>query len=114
MSILRNLRISHKIICAFGAVCLFCALLGISSLTGLFKVGSATNDIVSNTMPSMKVLGDIRYSVATIRRSDALLLLCDTSACTTRLATKRKAFIDSYNDAIARYAPMVSNPGERD
>jgi methyl-accepting chemotaxis protein len=114
MSTLRNLRISHKIVCAFGAVCLFCALLGVSSLTGLFKVGSAINDIVANTMPSMKVLGDIRYSLATIRRSDALLLLCDTSACTTRLATKRQAYIASYSDAIARYAPMVSYPGEKE
>ncbi len=111
---IRNLRISHKFGYAFGAVCLLCALLGAASLTGLSKVRSAINEIVSDSMPSMKVLGDIRYSVATIRRTDALLLLCDTSACTQRLATKRKSYLASYSKSIEEYAPMVSYQGERE
>jgi methyl-accepting chemotaxis protein len=110
----RNLRISRKFSVAFGAVCLLCALLGAASLTGLFKVRSAINNIVDKSAPSMKVLGSIRYSVATIRRSDALLLLCDTSACTTRLAAKRKTYIASYERGIQDYASMVSYPGERE
>jgi methyl-accepting chemotaxis protein len=114
MPLIRDLRISHKFGYAFGAVCLLCALLGAASLTGFSKVSSAVNDIVVNSMRSMKVLGDIRYSVATIRRTDALLLLCDTSACTQRLATKRKSYLASYGKSIEEYAPLVSYPGERE
>jgi methyl-accepting chemotaxis protein len=114
MSAFRNLRISYKFFCAFGSVCLLCTLLGAASLIGLFKVSAALNHIVANSRPSIKLLGEIRYSVGTIRRADALLLLCDSSACTTRLVTKRNNYIASYNRAIAQYVQMVSYPGERE
>jgi methyl-accepting chemotaxis protein len=114
MPILRDLRISSKFAYSFGAVCLLCALLGAASLTGLFRVSATVRDIAVNTMPSIRALGDIRYSVATIRRTDALLLLCDSSACTERLATKRKKYLTAYNEAIAQYASMTSYPGERE
>lgn len=110
----RDLRISGKFICAFGTVCLLCALLGTASLTGLFKVSSIVNHIVGGSIPSMSALGSIRYSVATIRRTDALLLLCDSSACITRLATKRKTYIAAYDKAIRQYASEVSYSGERE
>jgi methyl-accepting chemotaxis protein len=110
----RNLRISGKFNVAFGAVCLLCALLGAATLTSLFRVKSAIDSIVGKSIPSIKVLGSIRYSVATIRRSDALLLLCDTSACTARLAAKRKNYIASYEQGIQDYTPLVSYPGERE
>jgi methyl-accepting chemotaxis protein len=114
VSAIRDLRISRKFGYAFGLVCVLCALLGSAALFGLLKVNSAVNSIVGSSMPSMKVLGDIRYSVATIRRSDALLLLCDTSACTVRLTAKRRSYITAYNRAIEEYAPMVSYAGERE
>ena len=53
MSILRNLPFSMKCACAFGAVCLVCALLGIASLTGVLKVNAAVNDMVDRSMSSM-------------------------------------------------------------
>jgi methyl-accepting chemotaxis protein len=110
----RNLRISRKLTCAFGAVCLLCGLLGSASLTGLFQVRSAVNRIMDKSIASTRALGSIRYSVATIRRSDALLLLCDTSACVARLTTKRKTYVDSYNKAIEKYAPNLSSARERE
>jgi methyl-accepting chemotaxis protein len=114
VAIFRNLRISRKFSYSFGGVCLLCALLGAASLIGFFKVRSAVNDIVTKSMASVRTLGDIRYSVATIRRTDALLLLCDTSACTERLTIKRKNYIASYNNSIAQYASMAAHPGERE
>ncbi len=114
MAIYRNLRISRKFSYSFGAVCLLCTLLGTASLTGFFKVRSAVNEIQNNAMPSMKVLGDIRYSVATIRRTDALLLLCDTPACTGRLTVKRESYLASYGKSIAQYESLVSYQGERE
>ncbi len=110
----RNLRISRKFNYSFGGVCLLCTLLGASSLVGFFNVRSAVKNIVDISIPSAKLLEDIRYSVATIRRTDALLLLCDTPACTARLATKRLSYIASYNASIARYEPMATHPGERE
>jgi methyl-accepting chemotaxis protein len=114
MSGLRDLRISHKFAYAFGCICLICALLGTVALVGSLRVNSAVDQIVNNSVPSMKVLGDIRFSLATIRRTEALLLLCDTSECEQHYLTKRNHAVDSYHAAMEKYEPMVSYPGERE
>lgn len=113
MARVRDIRISLKFLYSFGAVCLVCGLFGAGALVGFFKINMAVKDIVDSSMPSLKVLGDIRYAVATIRRTDALLLLCATDECKNRLAPKRLKYVEQYRSAIATYAPMVSRKDER-
>jgi methyl-accepting chemotaxis protein len=96
MSALRDLSVSRKIGLAFGAVCLLTALFGIAAFFGFLKVNAAAKDIVEDSIPSLRVLGDVRYSISTIRRTDALLLLCDTPECAARLTPKRKNYIAAY------------------
>jgi methyl-accepting chemotaxis protein len=114
MSSLRDLPLSRKFLYAFGAVFLMTAALGLGALFAFLQINSAAKDIVDNAMPSMRVLGDIRYEVSTIRRTDALLLLCDAPACTQRLTPKRKNYLASFNTSMQLYEPMVSYPGERE
>jgi len=112
---LRNLRISHKFAFAFGVVCLLCTTLGTVAAVGLLRISAAVTDIVEiSALPKMQILGDIRYSVSTIRRTDVLLLLCDSKECTDRYVAKRKRYIADYNAAFGKYTPMVSLPGERE
>ena len=114
MLALRNIRISRKFTYAFGAVCLLCALLGGAALAGFVTVSSILHDLVGRQMPAIRVLGEIRYSVSTTRRTDALLLLCKTDECSKRLALKRIAYIASYREAMKKYDPLVSSSTERD
>jgi methyl-accepting chemotaxis protein len=114
MLALRDLRISRKFVLAFGSACLLCALLGAEAVIGYLKINAVVHDIVDMSMPSVKSLGDIRYSVATIRRTDALLVLCDTSACNTRLKNKHQSYVAAYNAAMEKYASVISYPGERE
>ena len=114
MSGFRDLRISRKIALAFGAVCLLTALFGIAAFIGFLKVDTAAKDIVQNSMRSMRVLSDIRYSISTIRRTDALLLLCDTPECTKRLTPKRKNYVSAYVAAVEKYGAMATYPGEKE
>jgi methyl-accepting chemotaxis protein len=114
MSGLRNLRISLKFTFAFGGVCLLCAVLGAGALAGFLTVASNLKSIVGDSMPSIHALGDVRYSVATIRRTDALLLLCKDADCVKRLAPKRKSYIASYRAAMVKYEPVVTSEKERE
>jgi methyl-accepting chemotaxis protein len=114
MSALRDLRISLKFGYAFGAVCLLCALLGAASIGGFIRVSSAVNAIVKDDMPSMKALGEIRYALATIRRSDSALLTCDSSDCNKRYLEKREKYIAVYNTSIEKYAAMSLSSDERE
>jgi len=114
MSALRDLRISTKFFYAFGSVCILCALLGATALVGIWRINAGVDSIVSTSMPSMKSLAEIRYAVSTIRRTDALLLLCDSRECTQRLAPKRKANIEALHAASTRYETLISTPQERE
>jgi methyl-accepting chemotaxis protein len=114
MSRFRDLRLSYKFACAFGVVCLLCTALGTVALVGFLRANSTVHTIVTNSMPTIQVLGDIRYSVSTIRRTDVLLQLCDSAECTKRYIVKRKRYIADYNAAIGKDADLVSLPGERE
>jgi methyl-accepting chemotaxis protein len=105
---------SHKFSAAFGAVCLLCALLGGGALGGFLTVSSLLHSLVGSELPALQALGDIRYSVSTIRRTDALLLLCKTEECTKRLAVKRQGYIAAYEAAMERYHSMLADDRERD
>jgi methyl-accepting chemotaxis protein len=89
-------------------------VLGIASLIGFIKINTDMNDIVSNSIPAMQVLGDIRYAVATVRRTDALMQLCDTTDCIQHYYDKRKDYTDEYKTAMDKYASMATYPGERE
>jgi methyl-accepting chemotaxis protein len=114
MPAFRDLRVARKFFYAFGMVCLLTAFLGSAALFGFLKVRSTAENMVNGRMPSMKALGDIRYSVSTIRRTDALLLLCDTPECMARLTPKRIKYIASYREAMQAYEPLVTAPGEKE
>jgi methyl-accepting chemotaxis protein len=114
MSGLRSLRISQKFTCAFGAVCLLCTVLGGGAVAGFLTVAASLQNIVGISMPSISALGDIRYSVSTIRRTDALLLLCKADDCVNRLTPKRKSYIASYQAAMEKYQPLVRTAKEQD
>ncbi|HUA97893.1 MAG TPA: methyl-accepting chemotaxis protein [Terracidiphilus sp.] len=109
----RDLSISKKFLYTFAANCILCALLGGTAIFGLVKVNSAINRVVLDSMPSMKALGNIRYDLATVRRTDTLLLVCDTDWCTAHYEQKRAAALTEFKGEIARYGGLVNLPGEQ-
>jgi methyl-accepting chemotaxis protein len=113
MSAIRDLSISKKFGYAFGSIFVLCALLGISSVIGFVGVNGKVDELVKSTIPSIKILGEIRFDVATIRRSDALLQLCETPECTAHYLDRVKSYAAAYSDAMDRYKPLVSYPGEQ-
>jgi len=114
MSAIRDLRISKKFGYAFGSIFVLCAVLGISSVLGIRAINNGVDDLANNALPSVKVLGEVRFAFAAIRRADGPLLLCDTDACSQLYLERRTKFVAMYNDAMEKYAPLVSYPGERE
>lgn len=114
MSAFRNLPIARKLLFGFGAVCLLTALLGAVALVSFHQVSTAVDDVVNNAMPSVKVLGEIRYYAAVVRRSDTTMGLCSTPQCVDAYKARRQKSIDGYKQALAVYEPLVSYPGEKE
>jgi len=114
VSAIRNLPINHKIRYSFGLVILVCALLGTLSTMGILRINAAVDEIVHCTMPSMRILGDLRFQMATIRRTEALLLLCTDSACQDHYLAKHAKTMEGFSASLAAYEPIANSPGEHD
>ena len=114
MSRLRDLSVSRKFLYAFGSICLLCGVLGTSALVSLVKINGRLAEMVNNTVPSLRVLADLRLQVSNLRRADALLIQCPTDACRNRYIAKREKAHTGLHQSLADYEPLISYPGERE
>jgi methyl-accepting chemotaxis protein len=114
MSALRDLRISRKFLLAFGTINALCAILGVSSAVGFVRTNHDINDLVTNVVPSIKVLATIRYWFSSIRRVDGIAQLCEDDACRQRFDGRRAQAMENLGKAFTVYEPLVSYPGERE
>jgi methyl-accepting chemotaxis protein len=111
---LQDVKLSRKFGIGFGVVCGLCLILGVSALVGFIRINGDVNDLVSNSIPSMKALGDVRYAIASVRRGDALAASCLDAACVETYRKRHEEIMQQYNAGMAAYAPRVSYPGERE
>jgi len=63
-----NLKIGKKLALGFGTIATLMIVLGVFSILQLSKVNANTVDIATNWLPSVKVLGEIRFVTSAARR----------------------------------------------
>jgi len=114
MSAFRDLPIARKLFAGFGSVCVLTALLGAIAFIGFHKLNFLVGDIATNTLPSVRVLGKLRYNATSIRRADGFIALCDTKECVVTYKERRLKAIDGYKSALLEYEPLISYQGERE
>ena len=114
MSFLRNLPIARKFLCAFGAVCMLCVLLGAYTLFTFRSIGAKSVDVSGDAFPSVIQLTQIRGAMDVTRREDLDLLLCQTAQCTASHMANRQKALEDYESTVKAYEPMVSYPSERE
>jgi methyl-accepting chemotaxis protein len=114
MSVYRNIPIARKFTVSFGLVCLLCVALGLYSYFTFRSIVSNSVDVSEKSYPSVVSLGQIQVDIDTARRWDLALLLCQSSACTTRGVQKRQETLNDYHNALKTYEPFISYPGERE
>jgi methyl-accepting chemotaxis protein len=113
MSWFSNLRIGKKLALSFGLVEVLMIVLGVFSMVELSKVNGRTVDLATNWLPSVKVLGDIRYIISTerqlelyhVQRTDKKDAERDESDISTQMVLLAAA--------LKEYEPMISSPEER-
>jgi methyl-accepting chemotaxis protein len=110
----RNLPISRKFIVAFGIVCGLCILLGAYTFITFRSIAARSENVSSNSLPSVIALGNIRSAANTMRSEDLNLLLCQTPACTAMHSANRQKALADYQAGIKAYEPKISYPGERE
>jgi methyl-accepting chemotaxis protein len=109
----RNLKIGKKLGLGFGVLEVLMVALGVFSIIQLSKVNANTVDIATNWLPSVKVLGDVRYIISTERRVE----LYHLQRSDKKDEEKDEADISKQMGLLAaarkEYEPMIATPEER-
>jgi methyl-accepting chemotaxis protein len=113
MSAFRNLPIARKFALAFGFVCLLCALQGAMAVYGFIKINASSKNIITNTMPTVKVINDLRMALTQIRRTELALMLCRTTECIGRTTGTNAKASAAYAEGMTEYEPLIHLPGEK-
>jgi len=110
---LENMPIGTKLAAAFGIVLLLTMGLGASSVIGMRAVRANVEDFATNWLPSVNVLGEMRYAMNTARRA----VMLHVSALNAKDMDDAQKRIDSdyakLDAQFKEYLPMISGPEEQ-
>jgi methyl-accepting chemotaxis protein len=108
-----KMKIASKLGFGFGLILILTTLLGVLSIRQLAQVNNNTVDIATNWLPSVKVLGTMRYTVATERRYELARALhtSDSDKSADEAAMSKQYAL--LAQAEKQYEPMITSPQER-
>src|SRR5450830_1896408 len=108
-----NLKIAKKLILSFLAVISLAALLGIFSIVELIKVNSASTEITTNWLPSIKLGYQLQTSMSRFRISELQHIVStddkDFDAAEKAMTTR----MEIIRSLQAKYEPLISDPQEK-
>lgn len=109
-----NLKIAKKLLLSFTCVLLLTAISGIFSIVQLEKVNSASTEIATNWLPSIRTLGDIKLLLARLRSNEAQMALYDgDQEAIGTLAKRTEGVVTALGAAIKTYETQISEPEEK-
>ena len=114
MSILRNLRLSHKFIAAFGIILTLCMVAGGAALVGLYHIDRQTHDLTQRALAAAEAVNTMQAQMQTIRRVELASLLCRDAACEQKYPPMRTDALQKYQAARAQFESVVTDGAELD
>src|ERR1700722_11165576 len=111
MKLFSKMKIGSKLGVGFGAVLMLMVGLGIFFMVEISKVNGSTVDIATNWLPSVKVLGELKYDALDQRRGTLNYLLAPEQRQQVEARINRTA--GALADDEKRYQPMISSEEER-
>ncbi|GGD41608.1 methyl-accepting chemotaxis protein [Pseudoxanthomonas indica] len=113
MQWIKNLRLTPKMMLAFGVVITLMLVQGIFAFYGLKSLNTVTNTMAGNTLTSVRAAGDIRALIGEYR-SAAYRSMVRASAEVKADARNRSLGIKVQVDkAIAAYKPLITSAAEQ-
>jgi len=97
----------------FGSILALMIVLGVFSIVQMSKVNGSTVDIATNWLPSVKVLGEIRYIISTERRYELYHYMRTNQKDQLGDEGGMNKQKELLAEAEKKYEPMISSPEER-
>jgi len=108
-----NLKLAPKLMLAFGVVLLIMLIQGIGAYTGLRSMERVTNDLTTNVLPSVTLVGETRALLGEFRTSSYRGLV-RASEASKQAARERAATIDAQlTQNFENYAQYAQSADEK-
>ena len=111
MSIFAKISIGGRLRLAFGSLFVALVLVGASGLYQTAEMNDIAQDVASNRVPSIKLMGRIAASVESFRRTQAVALLASTAEQKATVVQRRSEALGELQTALQAYQPLI-DPGE--
>lgn len=107
-----NLNVFKKLMLSFSLIGILIIGLSVFSLYQLNKVNNASTEIITNWLPSIKVIDSMKLSLARIRSSESSHLLTDDDELNIKLDEANQK-IELLKKQQTEYEKLISEPEEK-
>lgn len=107
-----RLTVKLSLIAVVSLLLMFVAGQGLVATSKLKLVNASTEDISTNWLPSVKVLGQIKYSVTRARLAEFRLGYADRES-SDKLRVTLDERLAAFQRLVKVYEPLISGPEER-
>ncbi len=112
-AMLAKFSIRSKIIAVVALLLVMMSGMGLLAIRNMRAINANTVDIVTNWMPSVRVLGDLRAGVITYRNVIREHMLAETLEGKQAAEKTLAGVVESNSKIRASYEPMITSPEER-
>jgi methyl-accepting chemotaxis protein len=108
------MKFSTKLAGSFALLLLLILSLGIFSIVELSALNKDSNDLATNWLPSIKVLGELNDQISSFRRAELIHILTASDEGKREYERRMNEQQDTIAKTRKRYEPLISEPGERE
>ncbi|MDR3526286.1 MAG: methyl-accepting chemotaxis protein [Rhizomicrobium sp.] len=109
----KDLSVSKKVIGAFALVLFTTIGLGVIAVTSLSRLDTDANELRTDWLPSIELLGRFQYTITRYRAYEATMLLIEGEQAVTDLKTQEQLAADA-DKVLTEYDPVVTPGKERE
>ena len=113
MQRIKNLKLTTKMMLAFGVVLALMLVQGIAAFVGLNSLNGATTQVTGNVLPSVKAAGDLRSLLGEFRTTAYRQHVRASDAVKAEAKTRAAAQEKEIDAGIKQYAALVVTPEEK-
>jgi len=108
------MRLSTKLILSFSILILLSTVIGLFSINRMSSINKETNELATNWLPTIKVVGELNDLLSQFRRKELLHVLITDEIAMRENETALSSLMEAINKKMKQYEPLISEPGERE
>ncbi|WP_085316545.1 methyl-accepting chemotaxis protein [Derxia lacustris] len=114
MNWLNRLKLARRLALGFGLVLTLCMVIVATAWVQIGAINATANNLASNTIPSLAILGQMRESLSVVRRNELRVMLANTPEDHQEAILGRTKALGQFRAAYAEYGKVaISDENDR-